>query len=612
MKIKATLLCLLLLVSGLPIAAQVSEREKQEKEAEQKKTVERKTCALVDEIATGALSLKLPENRSYVLAAAADLLWDHDQPHARNLFWDAINTLSLMNTGAAKSQSGQSSKGDKASPKEREQLVNEYIELFGARQELLQRISRRDPQFALDVLRGTRQSLVEVPAEWTNQGYSLPDDRFLEQEIATEVAARDPQKGLELARESLAKGLSFQLLEFLNRLSVQDADLATTFAGEIIAKLSSRNIATDLQSSQLAISLLSMSRKPKGDSPVLVATASPFRPLELPQEQRRELVEMLTNAALTESANSNLLYSLSSLMPEIREFAPERVAAIERKLASFDHTLNKEQRLWRDFGALFRKDSPEEILKFASMAGSAQPEMEHQAIELAVIRQHADSLREYINTEIADDSRQKKLLDVLDTEQVNFATEKGDGQALQELLPRIRRPEQRARAMSAIAITLEKRGDHDEALKLLDEAQTLVKTDFDSQTQTNALLALAGAYALVEPSRAFVIIERSVDHANDDMRKLLLLDKIFRSGLMKKGELKMRQMSAFSIDYSVFKYGKSITALADADFDRTRAAADRFERNEFRLMGRLLLAQALLRKDTEAANGPTRFGPSLK
>ena len=54
------------------------------------------------------------------------------------------------------------------------------------------------------------------------------------------------------------------------------------------------------------------------------------------------------------------------------------------------------------------------------------------------------------------------------------------------------------------------------------------------------------------------------------------------------------------IDFAVFKYGKSVAALANADFDRTRAAADRFERIELRLMARLLLAQALLRHEEQA------------
>jgi hypothetical protein len=91
-------LLLLVSVSGF---AQVSEKEEKEKEAERKQQIERKTYVLVDEIAGGAPGLKLPENRSFILAAAADLLWEHDEPRARNLFWDALNTLNLMNISAA-------------------------------------------------------------------------------------------------------------------------------------------------------------------------------------------------------------------------------------------------------------------------------------------------------------------------------------------------------------------------------------------------------------------------------------------------------------------------------------------------------------------------------
>ena len=152
--------------------------------------------------------------------------------------------------------------------------------------------------------------------------------------------------------------------------------------------------------------------------------------------------------------------------------------------------------------------------------------------------------------------------------------------------------------MAEIAIVLEKKGNHDEALKLLDEAQTFIKTDLSSETQTDALLALITAYALVEPGRAFGIIERTIDQANDELAKVLLLDKIVKSGATKKGEIKLRDGGMMQVDFAVFRYGKSVAALANVDFDRTKAAADRFERNELRLMMRLLLAQALQRGDS--------------
>ena len=180
--------------------------------------------------------------------------------------------------------------------------------------------------------------------------------------------------------------------------------------------------------------------------------------------------------------------------------------------------------------------------------------------------------------------------------------------ALQKLLPKIGRKEERARAMTVMALALEKKGDHDEAVKLLDEAQTMVKTDLNSETQTNALLSLVAAYSLVEPAKAFVIVERTIDRANEQIAKLMLLDKLWKSGAIKKGEIKMQNNGAMPVEFAVFKYGKGVAALANADFDRTRAAADRFERNELRLMFRLLVAQALLQKPEGAGLGQFSSG----
>lgn len=580
---------MLLLPLSASSFAQVSDKEK---EAERKQQIERKTYVLVDEIAGAAPGLKLPENRSFIFAAAADLLWEHDEPRARNLFWDALNTLNLMNSGS------QVTKGEKPSEKERQQNFTQYFALFRLRQELLQRVARHDPQLALDMLRSSRQPPLE-PLAWMRDGFAPPDDRSLEQQIATEAAARDPQKALQLARESLAKGFSFQLIPLLFRLNQKNAEMGTKFAGEVISKLRGRNLATDLQGSSIAVSLLTFSRIPT--EPTLTKSSLTNQRLTLAEEQRRELVELITNAALAESGNANLLYALSGILPEIKEFAPERVALVQKKLAAFNQTLTKEQRISDEYNSLIRNGTPEELLKLADTASDNDRRwMQQQAVVMVAMRGRADSFREFINTEISDESRRKSLLDALDTEQINIALEKSDTEELQKLLPKIRHKEERARAMSELAITLEKKGKHDEALTLLNEAQTLIKTGFENDTQAKALLALVGAYALVEPARAFGIIERTIDRANDEMAKLLLLDKFISTGIIKKGELSMQHSTMIPIDFAVFKYGKSVAALANADFDRTRAAADRFERNELRLMARLLLAQALLRHDDQA------------
>lgn len=579
----------ILLLVPCSVFGQLSEKEKQQQEQEKKQELERKTYGLIDEIAGGALSLKLPENRSYVLASAAELLWDHNEPRARNLFWDALNVVNLMNSAAASSPDKD---GKKLSAKEKEQRLQEYYAVFGLRQELLRRVARRDPQLALDMLRSSRQ----VPAEPIKGGFRPPDERELEQQIATEAATRDPERALQLARESLAKGLSFQLFDLLFRLNLKDSTAGTRFAGEIIETLHTRNLATDPHASRIAVSLLSQSRDP-GDGGDKKRSGGPAMQLKLAEEQRRELVELITNAALEGSADVNLLYAINEVMPEVEQFAPERLGLIQRKLAAFNQTLNQQQKVSLEYNSLFRSGTPEDMLKLAGRAGDDRGWIQEQAILMAVVRQRGDSLREFINTEIDDAGRRKELLDNLDTDQIDYAVYKGDVADLRKLLPQVRRREERARAMAEIATKLQNKGEHDEALKLLAEAQTMIKNDLGSETQTKALLALTAAYAVVQPDRAFTIIEQTVDRANDEVAKALLLEKIVKSGALKKGEFRLAQGGMVSTDFALFKYGGAVSAIAKVDFDRTKAAADRFQRYELRLMARLLLAQALLQSE---------------
>jgi hypothetical protein len=581
----------LLLLLAPSFQAQVSEKEKREQELERRQQLERKTYALVEEGANGALSLKLPENRSYLLLAAADLLWDHDEPRARNLFWDALNTVTLI---ATPSDNEASARDAKPSLKEKQRDQSLYFEIYALRDGVLRQVARRDPQLALDMLRSSRQP----PVEPVYPDLRLPDDHDLEQSIAAEAIERDPERALALARESLRKGLTFQVLNILYRLNGRNQDLGTKFAGDIIEKLRTRNLVTDQYGGDLAVSLITYSRKPK-EFPGAKTLPPEARPLKLEPEQRRELVEKVTSAVLEGSANANLLYSLEQVMPEIEEFTPERVALLKKKLAGFNQTLNKEQKISQEYNSLSQNGTPEEMLKVAGRASENEREwMQQQAVLLAVMRKRADALREFVNSDVQDEGQRKTLLDMLDAEQINYAVSKGDAEGLRKLLPTVRRKEERARAMTEIAVVMEKNGSHDEALQLLDEAQTMIKLNLDSETQTNAMLTLVAGYATVEPAKAFTIVERMIDRANDDLAKLMLLDKIVKSGMVKKGEIRLLQSGMMPIDFALFKYGKAIAVLANADFDRTKAAADRFQRNEVRLMVRLLLAQALLRGNT--------------
>jgi hypothetical protein len=611
---------LLLLISfslALPwsVAAQGDEKEKAQKEDEKRQELERKTLAMLDEVATQALSLRLPENRSLVLANAADLLWTHDEKRARSLFWDALNNLTstigpaedgstLGDSTTKDSRTKESTAKDsttKRSTNDKAQSLNQYFATFSARQEFLRKVARRDPQLALDMLRATRQPPPEQPA---SANYRLPNESDLEQEIANEAAARDPKRAVQIARESLSKGFTFQLLGVLFNLNQRSPEAASEFAGDVIDKLQTANLATDEAAWWTAIGLLRSARTPP-DVPGENSAVLGWRRLKLSDDQRRELVEIVTDATLSASANSDLFSAVSLVMPDVEQFAPDRAVKIRMKLA--ERPLTKEQREFGQYDALVSKGTPEELLRAAGGANDSQRDALFQAAVMkAVMQGQADALRESIKSEVEDQSQRNRLNDLLDAQQIGWDVNHGDTESLQKLLPSIRLKEKRAEAMAQMAILLEKNGAHDEALKLLDEAQALVKVDLQSQTQSEALMAVLLAYSLIDPTRAFASIEPIVDRANDNIAKLMLLDKLIKSGLVKSGEIVLQQPGMISPDFAIFKYGQGIVALAKADFNRTKAMADRLQRNELRILARLLIAQALLHNNEKAVKNNDR------
>src|SRR3989440_2526452 len=160
MKFKSTLslitiLTPLIIIAAAPprVAAQVDEKEKAEKELATRQELEKKTLSLLDETVSAAWSLKLPENRSYVLTKAADLLWPHDEKRARGLFWEALNSLNLpANQALEGTMSKDPPANDAAKPpptktptKEQEQILNQYYATLQKRREFLSKVAWRDP-----------------------------------------------------------------------------------------------------------------------------------------------------------------------------------------------------------------------------------------------------------------------------------------------------------------------------------------------------------------------------------------------------------------------------------------------------------------------------------
>jgi hypothetical protein len=595
--ISSLMLTLLLLTSA---AAQELPQVQESKEEQQKaqQELERKALALLDATLESAQTLKLVENHALVQTLAADLIWPHDEKRARNLFRDAMTAIGeSLNSANAKAQ----------------RYDTAYWMTLQLRQQTLQTIARRDPQLALDLLHSTRP----VSAENAPVNSRGPDQELLlEQSIASQVALNDPKRALQIAQESLARGVSYTILGLLQRLQQKDAEAATHLASDIIKKLQTENPARNREAGYVAQGLLRSIVEPPRGRAVLAASAAQApeksKPLKLDDQAMHDLADVVVTLALGgNAADPGNIMNLQPLLPELEKRVPERMDQLRRKIAEINKTMEPEAKEWVRTERLMRAGTPDEMLE---AAGKATPETRNGLYVMAAMKfaeaGNNERARQILNDNVSGPERDQLLVQI-DRQLMAQAVEQGKVEEAKQLASRMRSQETRATELAYLAVSVSAKGDRKTALQLMNESQNLVNRQPDNQEQLNALIQIALAYTLIEPPRAFDIIEPVIDQANEMLAAAALLEKFGAGrmsggsgeGFFKKGEMLM-QPGFISLERTSAQYGRGLVALARTDFERTKSLADRFQRNEARIMARLFIAQSILTDRPDTGDNP--------
>ena len=241
--LRSLTLSLLLLASAAAAQAPQAAKQSDEEKAKARKELERKALALLEEALQGTQALKLAENRAALRAQAADLLWARDEKRARALFREAVTDIVAAQSNP-------------------DAMRERGWMLMNLRTQLLYTVVGRDAQFALELLRESRPQSEEGAA--ASQNYGDPNQELrLEQTIVSMTVESDPKAALRMAEESLSRGLTYGVIEMLNKLRAKDSEAATRFAGEVVAKLRGENLTTHPEATGVALSLLHTALTPQ-------------------------------------------------------------------------------------------------------------------------------------------------------------------------------------------------------------------------------------------------------------------------------------------------------------------------------------------------------------
>jgi hypothetical protein len=581
MKRTITLLILMLLLlsthaSAQSPAPQASSQTSKEEEEKARQELERKVLLMLEEVVSDSQMLKLSENRAIIQVTAGDLVWTRDEKRARGFFRDGL-------TGIGEAFA-------KASEKDPAKSYS-YWMLIQLRQQLLTMIARRDPQLALDLLAATRPPKIESQAS----GYEATDyELMLEQSLASAAAANDPKRALQMAEDSLSKGVSYSLLAVLRRLQQKDPDAAQRLLSDIIKKLQTENLSRNPVATFVAQDLLTNALRSRESGGAKEQGANQPKPLSFDDQAKRDLADVVTRAALSARPNDPSLVAIQSILPELEKIVPERVEGLRKRVDEAKKMLDPEARRWMELEPLMRNGPAEAIIE---AAGKAPQPMRNPLYNVAASKLleagDVDRARQLINDNMTGTDREQALSH-LDQRLIARALEQGKTNDAKQLIARIQSKPRRVAQLALLAIALGKKGERKTALELLEETRNLVNREPENQEELNMLLVVARAYAAVEPMRSFELIEPVVDQANEMISAAALLDKFGSGqGMFRKGEMVL-QPSFIATNTMFAPYVRQLGALARADFNRTKAVADRFQRSEVRLMARLLIAQSVL------------------
>ena len=556
----------------IPAFAQNTEKEKK---------LQVQAVAFLKDTSNEISILRTTENRISFNSELAALMWLHDEKQARTMFGTLITDFRQLLVGLDGQLSAQTfdeqdnfagspfmrANGTKA------KLLQKLRKAMSVRQQIASAIAENDAVLAYQFFDETAR-LISNP-KLREQFLAL--DAYFETKLLEQVAAQDPDKLLEFARKTLEKGVNYSTFGLLDKIYTKNDKDGAAFGEEIFAKIKQdRNKAESDTIGQLN-RILS-----HGNSGAPESGKVP----KFSQQILREAADLLAQELLKQNEFADAGY-----LDNIEKYAPGRAAQIRQKFG-----LTKKKAGGSGSG---------EGVTMSPMDNSTMPSRPPVPIGDPSGNGSGNNPEDLM--EDLEDLDGKKMSDEDKQKFISEARQK---------IAQIDDPLAKITVIGLFAAQLSKLGEKDTALELMREAE-----GYGSQYPRNYLdyvqnWMLASGYAQVEPNKAFPILEDSIYRINETIGAAIKIAEFVdvNGDFIEDGEV---QVGVFGggltreLLSSLGQTNNTLKQLAEADFARTKNLANRFERNELRILARMLILRAVFSdeqkkiKDTEIKTDAT-------
>ena len=595
----ALLLTVSCLLSPLPVAAQNSPTESKTEKEKAQQELEKRALEMLDQAVGEASTLKLAQNRATVFAIAGDLYWKFDEKRARDLFRNAASEIVLANAEAEKEK------------KDSDDLYAGVFEWNSVRQEILPLVAKHDADLAIELLVQTRPAkLTEAMAREAQPNAKQdsaylnfnPDRMRIQQEIELEqrfallAAEQNPDKAIKVLKDSLAKGISYNVLQLLQKINRKDEKKAAALADDVIGKIVGMDLAKKREDLNAVIMLLQYSTNPN------VPANAKEKAFRFSEAQTGQLANKLITTFLQPSTGLDVLMAMSRVMRDLEKLAPERVPLLKQKQAESMKNLPPEFKRFEQQQKLWNPNStPEELIADLPKLNEFERAGAYQSLVNKIGQLDDEARAKKLIEQIPDEKTRTSASERFESNRITRTARDGKLDEAKQLIKNLSQKKTQIQKLVALAVQFHQKGteaDRATADALMKDAKALINVYPEDENELNDLMEVVRGYAVTSPDEAFRLFEPIVDQLNDFLQASAILSKYNkRSQNFKKGELVMK-VNGYTWDgLLLFRYINQIQLLGKADLHRMSLFSDKFQRSDARTIVRLFVAQGFFKEE---------------
>jgi len=255
---------------------------------------------------------------------------------------------------------------------------------------------------------------------------------------------------------------------------------------------------------------------------------------------------------------------------------------------------NQRQNLGQVFTQIAQGNATSQSLMQAATSAppQLQPRIYQEAASKALDEGNVDLARQ-IATNNLQGNAQTTVLNRIELRELAKKTEGARIEEVRTELARLSNDNER------IDLLLQMAGDVSQsnpkfAKQILEEAKQITSRRATSYESFEQQLKVANAFAAVDPTRSFEVLDPGIAQLNELLNAAAILSG-FEVNIFRDGELPLQGGGGLSSTIS--RYGQVLSQLARTDFGRSEMLAGHFQLPEPRIMARLSIIQGLLGRE---------------